>query len=93
MRVTQLTLGGLLLVAAVVIAPIPGPGGIFPFAGGMVLILRNSRRAQVRFARAKRRWPKAGHALDCAMRRRSGLRRRARAKAAQGAAAHGAAAR
>ncbi|KQT33649.1 hypothetical protein ASG29_06455 [Sphingomonas sp. Leaf412] len=79
-RVTQLTLGALLIVAAGIVGPLPGPGGIFLFAGGMVLVLRNSRGARVRFARAKRRWPRIGHAVDVAMRRRSALRRRARRK-------------
>ncbi|KTT76715.1 hypothetical protein NS334_00415 [Sphingomonas endophytica] len=81
MRVTQLALGGLLLLCAAVIAPLPGPGGVFPFAGGMVLVLRNSRRARGWFARGKRRWPRIGHAADVAMRRRSALRRRARDRA------------
>ncbi len=82
MRIAQLALGVLLLAAAAVIAPLPGPGGVFPFAGGMILILRNSRHARTAFARAKRRWPRIGHVVDMALRRRSALRRRARDRAA-----------
>ena len=82
MRVTQLATGGLLILLAAVIGPLPGPGGIFLFAGGMVLILRSSARARFWFAKAKRRWPKIGHIVDVAMRRRSALRRRARDGAA-----------
>lgn len=82
-RYAQLTLGGALIVLAAVIAPLPGPGGIFPLAGGLVLILRNSPGARTRFARAKRRWPRAGNVCDLAMRRGSALRRRARARAAR----------
>lgn len=78
LRVLQLILGGLLLIGAAAFAPLPGPGGIFLFAGGMVLILRNSRWAQVRWARLKRRWPRVGGLIDRAMRRPSALRRRAR---------------
>ncbi|WBH15974.1 hypothetical protein [Sphingomonas radiodurans] len=78
LRYLQLALGGLLLLGAAVMGPLPGPGGIFLFAGGMVLILRNSRWAQVRWARLKRRWPRIGGLVDRAMRRRSALRRRAR---------------
>ena len=78
LRILQLVLGVLLLVGAAVMGPLPGPGGIFLFAGGMVLILRNSRLAQVRWARLKRRWPRTGNLVDRAMRRRSALRRRAR---------------
>ena len=81
MRVAQLTLGGVLVLGAAAVAPLPGPGGIFLFAGGLVLILRNSRRAQVRFARAKRRWPRIGGLVDRTMRRPSALRRHARQKA------------
>ncbi|WP_394647203.1 hypothetical protein [uncultured Sphingomonas sp.] len=81
MRVTQLAFGGLLLLMAAIIAPLPGPGGVFPFAGGMVLILRNSRRARGWFVRAKKRWPRIGNVVDVAMRRRSVLRRRARDRA------------
>ena len=77
-RIAQLIAGGLLIVASCIIAPLPGPGGIFFFAGGLVLILRNSRWAQVKFARLKRRWPRIGHIVDVAMRRPSALRRRAR---------------
>ncbi|WP_231370396.1 hypothetical protein [Sphingomonas phyllosphaerae] len=81
-RYGQLALGGVLLLVAAIIAPLPGPGGIFPMAAGLVLILRNSARARGWFARAKRRWPRAGGIVDLAMRRRSALRRRARDRAA-----------
>ena len=80
-RGAQLILGVLLLFGAAVMGPLPGPGGIFLFAGGMVLILRNSRWAQVKWARLKRRWPKVGELVDRAMRRRSALRRHARSRA------------
>ena len=80
-RMAQLVLGGLLTLGAVLVAPLPGPGGIFLFAGGLVLILRNSRAAQVRFARTKRRWPRVGGLIDRAMRRPSALRRHARDRA------------
>jgi hypothetical protein len=79
-RVAQLIVGGLLIVAAGILGPLPGPGGIFLFAGGLILILRNSRLARSKFARAKRRWPRIGSLLDRTMRRRSALRRHARDK-------------
>lgn len=81
MRILQLILGCLLLLGAAVMGPLPGPGGIFLFAGGMVLILRNSRWAQVRWARLKRRWARIGGIADRAMRRPSERRRRARSRA------------
>ena len=80
-RAFQLVLGGLLILGAGVLGPLPGPGGIFLFAGGLVLILRNSRWAQVRFVRMKRRWPRIGALLDRTMRRGSALRRRERDRA------------
>ena len=83
MRTAQLAAGALLIVGAGVVAPLPGPGGIFLFAGGMVLILRNSRRARRRWARLKRRWPRTGSLVDRAMRRPSAIRRAARAKASR----------
>ena len=79
-RLLQLVLGGILILGAALVAPLPGPGGIFLFAGGLVLILRNSREAQVRFARTKRRWPRIGGLVDRTMRRPSALRRHARDK-------------
>jgi len=80
-RIGQLALGGLLIVVAPALAPVPGPAGIFLFAGGMVLVLRNSPRARRRWARLKRRWPRTGHLVDRVMRRRSALRRHTRSKA------------
>lgn len=80
LRVAQLVLGVILVLCAGIVGPIPGPGGIFFFAGGMILILRNSRWARRQFARWKRRWPKTGHVVDLSMRRGSAIRRRARTK-------------
>lgn len=85
-RIAQLTVGVLLIIGAGVMGPLPGPGGIFLFAGGMILILRNSRWAKRRWARLKRRWPRVGNLVDRAMRRQSALRRHARAKATREAA-------
>ncbi len=82
MRVAQLSLGGVLIVGAAIMGPLPGPGGVFLFAGGMILILRNSQRAKSKWARLKRRWPRTGNMVDRVMRRPSALRRHARAKAA-----------
>jgi len=82
-RFGQLVLGVLLIASAPLLAPLPGPAGIFLFAGGMVLILRNSRWARLKWARLKRRWPRTGHFVDRMMRRQSAMRRHERAKAAK----------
>ena len=81
-RYAQLTGGVLLVIAAPIVAPLPGPAGTLLFAGGMILILRNSYWARRRWARLKRGWPRTGGFVDRAMRRGSALRRHARDKAA-----------
>ena len=81
LRTGQLTLGLFLMSASPLAAPLPGPGGLFVFSGGLMLTLRGSARARRIFARQKRRYPRAGHFLDRAMRRGSTLRRLARDRA------------
>lgn len=76
-RWVQLAMGVVLIAASPIVGALPGPGGIFVFAGGMVLLLRNSLWVRWRWARAKRRWPKLGELSDRVMRRPSALRRRA----------------
>jgi hypothetical protein len=80
MRVLLLSCGALLIAAAPLAAPLPGPGGTLIFAAGLVLVLRNSAWARRNFARWKRRWPRAGGFADWALRRRSAQRRRHRDK-------------
>lgn len=70
------------MIAAPLVSPLPGPAGTLFFAGGMMLVLRNSSRARHWFVRMKRKRPRLGALLDRAMRRGSALRRRARDKAA-----------
>jgi hypothetical protein len=79
----MLVLGVLLILAAPLVGLLPGPGGVFVFAGGLILVLRASRWARLRWARLKRRFPRLGHLADRVMRRPSALRRHARAKAAR----------
>jgi hypothetical protein len=81
LRLSQLTLGGLLIVAAPVAAPLPGPAGTLLFLGGAALILRASPAARRRWARAGRRWPRIRALTDRLMRRPSDRRRRERAAA------------
>ncbi len=86
-RSSLFVLGILIIIVSPIIGAIPGPGGIFVFAAGLVLVLQNSAWARGHFARAKRRWPKFGHYADMALRRRSFRRRQQRAKDAALAAA------
>ena len=77
-RITLLAIGVLLILAAPLAGVLPGPGGIFLFAGGLALVLQNSLWAKRRFARWKRRWPRAGNLADRGLRRPSAKRRRER---------------
>ncbi len=79
MRALLLIVGMLLILMTPLVALLPGPAGIFTFAAGTALILRNSRRARVRFARAMRRHPRVRALSDRALRRPSAKRRRLRA--------------
>ena len=76
-------LGILLIVAGFVIAPLPGPGGIFLIAPGLALVLKTSMWAKRHYVRLKRWQPKAGHFADRALRRPSARRREAIRKAGQ----------
>ncbi|HEX8383252.1 MAG TPA: hypothetical protein VF592_07750 [Sphingomonas sp.] len=79
-RTLLVALGIMLLLLAAAVSPLPGPGGIFFVAGGLILILRNSAWARRRFTRWRRSWPRLGALLDRAMRRPSARRRRVRAE-------------
>lgn len=81
-RTGQVTLGLFLMSASPLAVPLPGPGGLAIFSGGLLLTLRGSAKARRIFARQKRRYPRTGQLLDRAMRRRSTLRRLARDRAA-----------
>ncbi len=76
-RIPLMALGWLLMLLAPVVGVLPGPGGIFVFVAGLILLLRNSAWAKRRYVQLKRRWPKLGHASDRIMRRASALRRHA----------------
>ncbi|GGO99266.1 hypothetical protein [Stakelama pacifica] len=81
-RLPLLCVGVLLVIISPIVGAIPGPGGIFVFAAGLVLVLQNSQMARKHFVRAKRRWPRVGDLVDRALRRRSAQRRRKREKRA-----------
>jgi hypothetical protein len=73
----MLVLGVLLIIAGVLVAPLPGPGGIFFIVPGLALVLKTSMWAKRRYVRFKRWQPKAGHWMDWGLRRRSHRRREA----------------
>ena len=81
-RAVLIGLGLLLMAAAPIVGPIPGPGGIIVFAAGLALVLKYSGWAKRLYVRFKRSHPKKGEWADWGLRRGSALRRHARRKAA-----------
>jgi hypothetical protein len=74
-------LGLLLVLIGIVVAPLPGPGGIFFIAPGSALILKSSMWAKRHYVRIKRWQPRAGRWMDWSLRRQSAKRREAMRKA------------
>jgi hypothetical protein len=74
---SMLFVGIVLIIAGFIIAPLPGPGGIFLIAPGAALVLKYSMWAKRHYVRIKRWQPKAGRWMDWALRRPSAQRREA----------------
>lgn len=74
---TIFVVGVLLMVAAIPLGALPGPGGIFVFAAGLAMVLKTSMWAKRRYVRFKKQQPKAGRWADWGLRRRSAKRREA----------------
>ena len=71
-------LGVLLMIAAPLLGPLPGPGFILLFPAGLMLALQNSEWAKRVYVRFKRRHPRYAGWTDRLMRRGSAARRRER---------------
>ena len=69
--------GLLLCIVAVIVGPLPGPGFIPLFVGGLTLLLRYAKWSKRLYVRLKRRWPKHGTLADRGLRRASARRRAA----------------
>lgn len=80
MRKLYLASGLTLVVLGIVIAPLPGPGGLPVILAGAVVMMRNSPTARRQWARAAKRWPGVFGPFDDALRR---LRRRRRGQPRQ----------
>ena len=74
-RTTLFVVGLLLIMVSPLAGAIPGPGGVFVFAAGLALSLKNSEWAKRQYVRFKRKQPKAGRWADWGLRRRSARRR------------------
>jgi hypothetical protein len=79
-RQALFVLGCLLIVIAPLVGAIPGPGGVFVFAAGLALVLRNSEWAKRQYVKFKRKHPNKGRWADWGMRRLSARRREDRLK-------------
>ena len=74
-------LGLLMIAGGMVVAPLPGPGGIFLIAPGLAFVLKSSMWAKRHYVRIKRWQPRAGRWMDWSLRRQSAKRREALRKA------------
>ena len=86
-RTALFMVGLLLIIVSPLAGAIPGPGGVFVFAAGLALALKNSEWAKRQYVRFKRKRPKAGRWADWGLRRRSARRREALRKQRSGAGA------
>ena len=57
-RLALMAVGFLIIVLGILIAPLPGPGGVPVIALGLVIVLRNSWWAKRQFIRAQHARPK-----------------------------------
>jgi hypothetical protein len=83
-RTALFALGILLMVAAPLLGPLPGPGFILLFPAGLMLALQNSEWAKRVYVRFKRRHPRYAGWTDRLMRRASAARKREREALAAG---------
>lgn len=58
-KAAGMTLGFLVIVLGILIAPLPGPGGVPVITVGLILVLRASYGAKRQFIKALHRWPRA----------------------------------
>ena len=58
LRLGQVLLGTAIVIAGILIAPLPGPGGIPVIVVGLMIVLRNSFRAKRQFVKFQRAHPK-----------------------------------
>jgi hypothetical protein len=70
-KAAGMALGFLVIVLGVLVAPLPGPGGIPVITLGLILVLRASYGAKRLFIRAYYRWPKVLSPIRRLLRRNS----------------------
>jgi hypothetical protein len=82
-RLGAFLFGLVLMMAAPLVAPLPGPGGIVLFTVGLGLVLQSSAWARRQYVAFKRRYPKPASFAEWGLRRPSHKRRMARKKQAK----------
>ena len=79
LRIVYLGMGWVMvLVITPIIGALPGPGGVFVFAGGAALLLKNSNWVKRGYVRFSRRFPKYARWADKGLRRSPAPRGRAK---------------
>jgi len=68
-RFGMVLLGFAIIAAGVLIAPLPGPGGIPVIVVGLMVVLRNSFKARRQFVRLHRAYPKTLYPIRRLLRR------------------------
>ena len=68
-RFGLVVLGGLIILAGIAIAPLPGPGGIPVIVVGLMVVLRNSFKARRHFVKFQRAHPKMVYPIRRLLRR------------------------
>ncbi|WGM37949.1 hypothetical protein AMEJIAPC_00850 [Caulobacter sp. NIBR1757] len=66
-----MALGFLIIVLGILVAPLPGPGGVPIITLGLILVLRASTGAKRLFIRACHRWPRTLSPIRRLLRRNS----------------------
>ncbi|MEW5728575.1 MAG: hypothetical protein AB1918_12175 [Pseudomonadota bacterium] len=68
-RKVYIVAGFALVALGIVLAPLPGPGGLPVAMVGAVVILRHSPAMRKQWVRARRRWPRALAPADWVLRK------------------------
>jgi hypothetical protein len=79
LRIVYLALGWfLVLIVTPIVGALPGPGGVFIFAGGLALLLKNSNWVKRSYVKLARRYPTYARLADKGLRRPKAPRGRAK---------------
>ncbi len=68
-RAVLVAIGVMMIIGAVLVGPLPGPGFLVLFPIGLALVLKNARWGKKLYARLARRYPHYGRWTNWALRR------------------------